>query len=78
MTDAQDWPRIGLTGAIVLFYGYALLVHYDTGLEEALKNILLIAVGFWLGSSKRSPSSDASGKPGDPVNVVAADPAAQP
>jgi hypothetical protein len=49
-----DTARTLLSGAILLYFGWALLFHYNTGLEEALKNVLLIVVGFWLGGAKRS------------------------
>ncbi|MFD2501505.1 hypothetical protein ACFSTI_25210 [Rhizorhabdus histidinilytica] len=39
---------------IVAYFGWALLNHYSEGLEETLKNIVMLAVGFWLGSSKGS------------------------
>ncbi|WP_428331977.1 hypothetical protein [Novosphingobium sp.] len=72
MIDKQDWPRVGISALIMVYYGYALVMHYDNGLEETLKNILLIAVGYWLGSAKRGTSTDATGKPGDPVNIAPA------
>lgn len=68
-----DTTRVILSGAIVAYFGWALLAHYNTGLEEALKNVLLIVVGFWLGSAK--PRGDApqpvtvTNPPSDPVPV---------
>ena len=49
---SKDTPRIIFSAAIVLYFGWALVTHYNTGLEEALKNVLLIVAGFWLGSAK--------------------------
>lgn len=49
---AQDWPRLAITTAIIVYFGWALVVHYSDGLEETLKNVVMLAVGFWLGSSK--------------------------
>lgn len=46
--------RVTVTIVIMLYFGGALILHYNTGLEEALKNVLLIVVGFWMGSAKRS------------------------
>lgn len=48
----REWPRLALTGSIICLFGWALITHWSTGLEETLKNIVLLAVGFWLGSSK--------------------------
>jgi hypothetical protein len=48
-----DTARVLLSAAIVAYFGWALWMHYNTGLEEALKNVLLIVVGFWMGSAKR-------------------------
>lgn len=49
-----DTTRVILSVAILFYFGSALWLHYNTGLEEALKNVLLIVVGFWLGGAKRS------------------------
>ena len=56
MTDAtwKELPRLVLSGMIVAFFGYALFAHWTLGLEETLKNITMLAVGYWLGSSKGS------------------------
>jgi hypothetical protein len=48
-----DTTRVLLSAAILIYFGWALVWHYNTGLEEALKNVLLIVVGFWLGGAKR-------------------------
>lgn len=58
MTE-KEWPRLALTAAIVGLFGWALIGHYSNGLEETLKNIVMLAVGFWLGSSKGSVDSNA-------------------
>jgi len=50
----QDWPRLLLTAVIVGYFGWALITHYSEGLEETLKNIVMLAIGFWLGSSDGS------------------------
>jgi len=52
-----DTTRVLLSAAILVYFGWALIWHYNTGLEEALKNVLLIVVGFWLGGSKRMADS---------------------
>ncbi len=71
-----DLPRLVLTTMILMLFGYAVIEHYGVGLEEVLKNIVVLAVGYWLGSSKGSTDKSAqladtgaSGKPNDPVNV---------
>jgi hypothetical protein len=48
----QDWPRLGVTIAILGAFAWALVWHYSSGLEETLKNLAVMAVGFWLGSSR--------------------------
>lgn len=50
----KDWPRLALTIFIMALLGYAALEHYSPGIEETIKAIVLIAVGYWLGSSKGS------------------------
>lgn len=49
-----DTTRVLLSLAILIYFGWALIAHWNTGLEEALKNVLLIVVGFWMGGAKRS------------------------
>lgn len=51
---AKDYPRLALTVFIMLLLGYASWEHYSPGIEETIKAIALIAVGYWLGSSKGS------------------------
>jgi hypothetical protein len=53
-----DTTRVLLSAAILIYFGWALVWHYNTGLEEALKNVLLIVVGFWLGGAKRIGGDD--------------------
>lgn len=48
-----DTTRVLLSATILVYFGWALVAHWNTGLEEALKNVLLIVVGFWMGSAKR-------------------------
>ncbi|HEX8418560.1 MAG TPA: hypothetical protein VF638_00950 [Sphingomonas sp.] len=55
----KEWPRLALTAAIIAYFGYALLFHWTNGIEETLKNITMLAVGFWLGSSKAGTDSGA-------------------
>jgi hypothetical protein len=75
----SDWPRLALSAAIVALFGYALVQHYSDGLEEVIKNAMLLSVGYWLGSSKGSTdktrhlAENPSGTPADPVNVKQAD-----
>ena len=58
MNAGKEAPRLALTAFIILFFGYALFSHYSEGLEETLKNVTMLAVGFWLGSSKGSSDKD--------------------
>ena len=56
---AKEWPRIALTAVIVGYFGWGLYAHWSNGLEETLKNVTMLAIGFWLGSSKGSVDSNA-------------------
>lgn len=59
----KDAPRLVLTFAIMALFAYAIFGHYSNGLEETLKNIVMLSVGFWLGSSKgTSESNDRADK----------------
>jgi len=57
---AKDLPRVIITAVIMGYFGYALLNHWSEGLEETLKNVVMLAVGFWLGSSKGSSDKAAT------------------
>lgn len=50
----KDWPRLAMTVFIMVLLGYAAWSHYSPGIEETIKAIVLIAVGYWLGSSEGS------------------------
>lgn len=56
----KDAPRVIITAVIMAYFGYALLNHWSEGLEETLKNVVMLAVGFWLGSSKGSSDKAAA------------------
>lgn len=72
---AKDWPRLLITAFIMVLLGYAAREHYSPGIEETIKAIALIAVGYWLGSSKGSADKTQllearpTGRPEDPVHV---------
>lgn len=55
----KEIPRLAITGVILALFSYGVVTHWGTGLEETLKNVTLLAVGFWLGSSKGSTDSAA-------------------
>ena len=57
---ATDLPSIIITAVIMTYFGYALCSHWSEGLEETLKNVVMLAVGFWLGSSKGSSDKAAT------------------
>lgn len=71
----NDWARLAMTAAIVGYFGWALVAHWSNGIEETLKSAFMIAVGFWLGSSKGSAekqrhiAEQATGKQDDPVHT---------
>jgi hypothetical protein len=83
MTDQKnEWARLIMSAAIVGYFGWALIAHWSNGIEETLKSAFMIAVGFWLGSSKGSAEKSAAlgkavdspaGTPNDPVTVVEGD-----
>jgi hypothetical protein len=53
MSDpTPEWPRLAITGIILFLFAFMAITHWSTGLEETLKNLAVMAVGFWLGSSK--------------------------
>lgn len=54
----KQFPRMALSAAIVLYFGYSLGFHYDAGFEEMVKNTFMIVVGYWLGSSNGSFNKD--------------------
>lgn len=53
-SNRKQLPRMILSSAIVLYFGYGLMEHYNAGFEEMLKNTFMIVVGYWLGSSNGS------------------------
>jgi hypothetical protein len=55
----EEWPRLAITGLILVCFAGALLLKYSTGLEETLKNVVMLSVGYWLGSSKGASDSNA-------------------
>lgn len=43
-----DIPRLTITMSILIYFGYALMFRYTNGIEETLKSIVMLAVGYWL------------------------------
>ena len=73
--NIQDWPRLGVTIAILGAFAWALVWHYSNGLEETLKNLAVMAVGFWLGSSRGAQTqAENVGKALDAAAASAPDP----
>jgi len=71
MNDSREWPRLVMSAAIVAYFGWALIAHWSNGIEETLKSAFMIAVGYWLGSSKGSSDKAAVLASGpQPVEVV--------
>lgn len=56
---AKDLPRLALSAVIIAYFGWAMVYHWSDGLEETLKNLAVMAVGYWLGSSKGSSDNGA-------------------
>lgn len=52
--NPKDWPRLIITLAILGAFLGALAFRYSPGLEETLKAVVMLAIGYWLGSSKGS------------------------
>lgn len=54
----KQLPRVALSAAIIAFFGYGLMEHWNDGLEQVLKDGFMIVVGYWLGSSNGSFNKD--------------------
>lgn len=70
----EEIPRLVMSAALIGYFGYALIAHWSEGIEETLKAAFMIAVGYWLGSSKGSADKQRvidgpSGTPADPISV---------
>jgi len=71
----EEVPRLIMSAALILYFGYALVAHWSEGIEETLKAAFMIAVGYWLGSSKGSADKQKAidggptGTPRDPISV---------
>lgn len=74
MDGWKEIPRLAITAVILALFAYAVFAHWGTGLEETLKNIVLLAVGFWLGSSKGS--SDSASRADKAIDLAVATQAA--
>lgn len=55
----EELPRLAISAAILLYFGYALVVHWTAGVEQTITNLVVMAVGYWLGSSKGSQDNAA-------------------
>jgi hypothetical protein len=55
----RGWPRVGVTAAVLALVAYAVVNHWSDGLEELLKAMAMIVVGYWLGSSRGSAEKNA-------------------
>ena len=51
---AKEWPRLALTIFIMGLFGYAVWEHYSPAIEQTIVAVVMLAVGYWLGSSKGS------------------------
>lgn len=54
LNELNEWARLIVSAMIMGYFGYAVFSHWSEGIEETLKNTFMIAVGYWLGSSKGS------------------------
>lgn len=52
--EPKELPRLIISLAILAAFLGALIFRYSVGLEETLKAMVMIAVGYWLGSSRGS------------------------
>lgn len=48
---------MAISGAIIVLFGLAVVAHWSAGLEQTITNLVVMAVGYWLGSSKGSQDS---------------------
>lgn len=75
--SSKDYPRLIISAAILMLFGWAYARHPDNALlVGALIAMATQAVQYWLGSSKGSADKStqlerqASGKESDPVHMV--------
>lgn len=54
----KQTPRLLLSGVICAYFGYGLVFHWDEGFAEIVKNLMMLAAGYWLGSSNGSFNKD--------------------
>ncbi|MEA3018394.1 MAG: hypothetical protein QOI38_3116 [Sphingomonadales bacterium] len=52
--DPKELPRLMISLAILGAFLGAVIYHYSVGLEETLKAMAMIVVGYWLGTSRGS------------------------
>lgn len=70
----RELPRFALTVFVMAMLGYAVFNHYTPAIEQTIVSIAILAVGYWLGSSKGSAdksdllSERPTGTTGDPVS----------
>lgn len=50
----EEIPRLVVSTAIILYFGWAVFAHWSAGIEQTVTNLAMMAVGYWLGSSKSS------------------------
>lgn len=67
-----DIPRLIITMSILLYFGYALMFRYTNGIEETLKSIVMLAVGYWLAKNDaQEKATENTGKAFDAIKVAA-------
>jgi hypothetical protein len=52
-------PRFVVSAVILLYFGYSLVMHWSENIETTVVNLVMMAVGYWLGSSRGSAEKNA-------------------
>lgn len=66
----EEFPRLAISAAIILYFGWAVIAHWSAGLEQTITNLAMMTAGYWLGSSKNS--TDNAKRAGDAVDLARA------
>ena len=52
-------PRFIVSAVILLYFGYSLIMHPSENIETTVVNLVMMAAGYWLGSSRGSAEKNA-------------------
>lgn len=57
---SKEAPRLAVSAAIIVYFGWAVIVHWSAGIEQTVTNLAMMVVGYWLGSSKGSADNNVT------------------